>query len=167
MGSTIWGICFSLKANPNGSNQKSFDTVLPRYIGVNPSVETNGYWLPIWRTQHAADRCLSSSEHRPVVEEHPSTRRCAVDVLSIAIESGLLVEGWLSGQKQRFARSNRLMINPHEANREAWTLLAWQVRLVKTDDALAALSSPDQKDVALVSFHDDFIGRHQGDAAPG
>jgi hypothetical protein len=31
MVSTIWGICFSLKANPNGSNEKSFDTVLPRY----------------------------------------------------------------------------------------------------------------------------------------
>jgi hypothetical protein len=30
MVSTIWGICFSLKANPNGSNEKSFDTVLPR-----------------------------------------------------------------------------------------------------------------------------------------
>ena len=27
--STIWGICFSLKANPSGSNPKSFDTVLP------------------------------------------------------------------------------------------------------------------------------------------
>jgi hypothetical protein len=34
MVSTIWGICFSLKANPNGSNEKSFDTVLPRSIGV-------------------------------------------------------------------------------------------------------------------------------------
>ncbi len=32
--STIWGICFSLKANPNGSNEKSFDTVLPRCEGV-------------------------------------------------------------------------------------------------------------------------------------
>src|SRR6202035_2877449 len=30
MVSTIWGICFSLKANPCGSNAKSFDTVLPR-----------------------------------------------------------------------------------------------------------------------------------------
>jgi hypothetical protein len=30
MVSTIWGICFSLKANPNGSNEKSFDTVLTR-----------------------------------------------------------------------------------------------------------------------------------------
>jgi hypothetical protein len=35
MVSTIWGICFSLKANPNSSNAKSFDTVLPRYDGVN------------------------------------------------------------------------------------------------------------------------------------
>jgi hypothetical protein len=34
MVSTIWGICFSLKANPNGSKEKSFDTVLPRSIGV-------------------------------------------------------------------------------------------------------------------------------------
>jgi hypothetical protein len=33
MVSTIWGICFSLKAKPNGSNEKSFDTVLPRSIG--------------------------------------------------------------------------------------------------------------------------------------
>jgi hypothetical protein len=32
MVSTIWGICFSLKANPNGSNEKSFDTVLPRWM---------------------------------------------------------------------------------------------------------------------------------------
>jgi hypothetical protein len=30
MVSTIWGICFSLKANPSGSNTKGFDTVLPR-----------------------------------------------------------------------------------------------------------------------------------------
>src|SRR5579871_3013492 len=28
--STIWGICFSLKANPNSSNAGSFDTVLTR-----------------------------------------------------------------------------------------------------------------------------------------
>jgi hypothetical protein len=34
MVSTIWGICFSLKANPNGSNEKSFDTVLPRCDGM-------------------------------------------------------------------------------------------------------------------------------------
>ena len=33
MVSTIWGICFLLKANPNGSNEKSFDTVLPRSMG--------------------------------------------------------------------------------------------------------------------------------------
>jgi hypothetical protein len=30
MVSIIWGICISLKAIPNGSNTKSFDTVLPR-----------------------------------------------------------------------------------------------------------------------------------------
>jgi hypothetical protein len=31
MGSTIWGICFSLEANSNDSNERSFDTVLPRF----------------------------------------------------------------------------------------------------------------------------------------
>jgi hypothetical protein len=31
--STIWGVCFSLEANPNASNQRSFATVLPRYDG--------------------------------------------------------------------------------------------------------------------------------------
>jgi hypothetical protein len=33
MVSIIWGICFSLKANPNGFSEKSFDTVLPRSMG--------------------------------------------------------------------------------------------------------------------------------------
>ena len=36
MVSTIWGICFSLKANPSGSNAKSFDTVLPRFNRAEP-----------------------------------------------------------------------------------------------------------------------------------
>src|SRR5438445_12485395 len=38
MVSIIWGIRFSLKANPNGSNKKSFDTVLPRRDGVVHSI---------------------------------------------------------------------------------------------------------------------------------
>jgi hypothetical protein len=32
--STVWGIRFSLEANPNGSNENGFDTVLPRLIGL-------------------------------------------------------------------------------------------------------------------------------------
>ena len=35
MFSTIWGICFSLEAIPNGYNVRSFGTVLTRYDGVN------------------------------------------------------------------------------------------------------------------------------------
>src|SRR5258708_446109 len=38
MVSTIWGICFSLKANPSECNAKSFDTVLPRSRSGSNSV---------------------------------------------------------------------------------------------------------------------------------
>jgi hypothetical protein len=31
MGSTIWGVCFSLKANPSGANLNGFDTVRVAY----------------------------------------------------------------------------------------------------------------------------------------
>ena len=40
--SVIWGICFSLKASPNGMKTSDSGTVLAQGTGVNPSVET--FW---------------------------------------------------------------------------------------------------------------------------
>ncbi len=62
MVSTIWGICFSLKANPNGSNEKSFDTVLPRSMGWEPH-------------HHACDPSRTSSRKPSTSELLPSCLR--------------------------------------------------------------------------------------------
>src|ERR1700687_5762030 len=71
MVSTIWGICFSLKANPSGSNTKSFDTVLPRCDGVNDYAPVCSPIDPVFEFSeighHGIERWSFSKEHFPHV----------------------------------------------------------------------------------------------------
>src|ERR1700678_576196 len=60
-----------------------------------------------------------------------------------------------------------LVVDAHEADRQALALLAGQIRLIEPDDALTALAGADQEDLGLPFLDRDLVRRDQRYAAPG
>src|SRR5713101_7999121 len=64
-------------------------------------------------------------------------------------------------------RSDRLVVDAHEANRQAGRHFTGDSGLEQSDYALLLLAGPPQKDTCLLAFDRDLVGGHQRKSAPG
>src|SRR5690606_14239289 len=88
-----------------------------------------------------------------------------LDVLEHA--QGIVRQDGQRAVKRNEVGGDRLVVDAHEAYRQALRQLAGQTGLEESDDALLGLARADQENVGLAALHLELVGGNERNAAPG